>query len=80
MELVRANAVTLGQKTDDEIELRVTPPNSIVSHQVLLYPEDEDWSCECTSPADACEHAAAAIIAFRRGELGFEDFYYSDNG
>ncbi len=65
--LTRAGAVTLEQKTNDEIELNVAPPGHAVGYRVSLYPEDVDWSCECPSTEDVCPHAAAAIIAIRRG-------------
>ncbi len=70
VELVRSDAIVLDSRTDDEIELRISPRGSVVNFQVILYPGDEDWSCDCGGKADPCEHVAAAAIAMRRGDQG----------
>src|SRR4051812_43531884 len=67
VELARTNAVVGVRMNDDEMVLRVSTPERAVSATVKLYPEDEDWMCDCGSPpAKPCEHVAAAIIACRR--------------
>ncbi|MEO1171562.1 MAG: hypothetical protein AAFX94_05860, partial [Myxococcota bacterium] len=61
--LSRDDAV-LGESADDEeIVLSVKGNAGPKRYQVILYIEDEDWSCTCASPAEACEHVAAGIIA-----------------
>ena len=70
VELVRSDAIVLDSRTDDEIELRISPRGSVVNFQVILYPGDEDWSCDCGGKTDPCEHVAAAAIAMRRGDQG----------
>jgi superfamily II DNA or RNA helicase len=66
IELQRADAVDGVASNDEEITLRVKVPAQTVSPMVSLWPEDEEWDCDCDSTADACEHVAAAIIALRR--------------
>lgn len=64
--LARADAV-IGQRDDgDEIILRVATQGGLVSHAVVLYPDDAEWSCECISRDDACAHVAASIIALKQ--------------
>ncbi len=65
VELSRAEAVVGIRASDDEIELRVNT-QATISPTVYLYPGDEDWSCECNHPEDACPHVAGAVIALRQ--------------
>jgi len=66
VELARGNAV-VGQKTrGDEVTLSVRAKAGAVAPTVLLYLEDEEWSCSCRSSLDACVHVAAAAIALKR--------------
>jgi hypothetical protein len=66
VELTRS-ATIVGESADDEhVVLRVTPPGAIVGRTVTLYLKDEDWTCDCGTSEDACEHVAAATIALRR--------------
>jgi len=37
----------------------------MISPTVTLWPEDKDWSCNCSSQAEVCAHVAAAVIALR---------------
>ncbi len=46
--------------------LRVKAAGRVVSWTVILYPEDEDWECDCDGPGDVCEHVAAAVVAVRQ--------------
>jgi superfamily II DNA or RNA helicase len=66
--LARAGAVVPSRTTDDTIEVRVTSQGSLVAPEVSLYPEDEDWVCECNSQEDVCAHVAAAVIAVRQAQ------------
>jgi superfamily II DNA or RNA helicase len=72
VELTRADAV-VGEGGDDEaIVFRVTTRGGMFCPTVTLYPNDLDWDCDCASRETACEHVAAAVIAWRRshGEGG----------
>lgn len=55
--------------TPTEVTLRVRAPGHVVPPTVTLYPEDEEWSCDCGSKVDPCAHVAAAVIAATRDEL-----------
>lgn len=72
VEIARADSVVGIRAGDDEVELQVTAPGEVVGTTVFLYPEDEDWSCECNHPGDACMHAAAAAIALRQARSSGE--------
>jgi len=50
----------------DELRLSVRVPGRTVAASTVLYPDDEEWECDCGSAAEACEHVAAAVIAVRR--------------
>ena len=68
IELTRARAVSLHREDDDEVVFLVTRRGGMISREVSLYPEDIDWDCGCDSPERGCEHAAAAVIGWRRAE------------
>ena len=45
--------------------LRISTRSGMISPTVTLWPEDKDWSCNCSSQAEVCAHVAAAVIALR---------------
>jgi superfamily II DNA or RNA helicase len=57
-------------ESDDELTLRVKTAGRPVAPTVTLYPIDEEWSCDCGSRQDPCEHVAAAVIAARQARQG----------
>ncbi|MEC9466006.1 MAG: DEAD/DEAH box helicase [Myxococcota bacterium] len=73
VELSRQDAVTLIRESDDEIELRVTLKGGMSSALVSLYPEDEDWSCDCAKQDEALSLVAAAVIALRKAKKEGKD-------
>ncbi|MEM6532207.1 MAG: DEAD/DEAH box helicase [Myxococcota bacterium] len=64
--LSREDAVLGESANAEEVVLSVKGQPGPKRYQVVLYLEDEDWSCTCPSTADACEHVAAAIIALNQ--------------
>jgi hypothetical protein len=68
VELARGDAVTSdgAGEADGELRMRVRVPGSAIAANVGLFPEDEDWECDCAGRDDICEHVAASVIALRR--------------
>ena len=66
VQLARAGQVVGEEDDGDEIALRVATKGGLVSPQVVLFPDDEDWTCECNSREDACAHVAACAIALKQ--------------
>jgi superfamily II DNA or RNA helicase len=64
--LVRAGAVAVESRNDEEIVLRVCSPGRAVAPTVVLYPGENEWDCDCTGRVRPCEHLAAAAIALTR--------------
>jgi superfamily II DNA or RNA helicase len=64
--LARAGNVFGVTEGDDEIVIKVVVARAPVPLTVHLWPEDEDWSCDCPSETDVCPHAAAAVIAWAK--------------
>lgn len=64
--LARTGGVHGISEDAEEIVLRVHVPGLLVAPTVVLYPEDEDWECDCQSRDEACAHVAAAAIALER--------------
>ncbi len=67
--LAREGLVVADTLDDDELVLTVLVKPT--ARKVWLWPEDEDWSCECG--VAACVHAAAAIIAVNQARLSGQD-------
>jgi superfamily II DNA or RNA helicase len=61
--LVRAGAVTVESQSDEEIVLRVRAAGRAVPAQVVLYPGEDEWDCDCPGRQRPCEHLTAAAIA-----------------
>jgi superfamily II DNA or RNA helicase len=68
VELARSGAVTLVSRTAREVELRIVTKGGMIAPVVTLFLDDDEWSCECSSPEDVCSHAAAGAIAFSQAE------------
>ncbi len=68
VELSRAGAVITEASDDEEITLKVATRQGMAYATVTLWPEDEDWSCDCKSAEAACAHVAAAAIALRQAK------------
>ena len=66
VELQRAGAVHFDRSDDEEVVFRIAARGGMISRVVQLFPEDRDWECECAGPDHGCEHAAAAVITWRR--------------
>ena len=63
--MARTANISTVKVQDDEVVLKVRMPVELVSRTVTLLPEDEDWLCDCKAPGRVCEHAAAAVIAWK---------------
>ena len=66
--LVRAGAVAVESRDDEEIVLRVRAQGRAVPAQVVLYPGEDEWDCDCPGRQRPCEHlgwtgAATRIVA-----------------
>ncbi|ETX07355.1 DEAD/DEAH box helicase [Candidatus Entotheonella palauensis] len=68
VELSRAGAVVTEASDDEEITLKVATRQVMAYATVTLWPEEEDWLCDCKSTDPACAHVAAAVIALRQAK------------
>ena len=53
----------------DAIVVRIPIPGRAVAPTVHLFPDDEDWVCDCSRREEPCEHVVVAMLALQRGEL-----------
>jgi len=67
VKLAREGAVSVEAQSDNEVTLRVRAPRLAVPPTVVLYPNDEEWTCDCAGKIDPCEHVVAATIALSQG-------------
>ncbi|HSU42468.1 MAG TPA: SWIM zinc finger family protein, partial [Polyangiaceae bacterium] len=67
VKLARADAVSSAAGSPAAITVRVRARGHAVAPTVTLYPEENEWSCDCGGAADPCMHAVAAVIATREG-------------
>ncbi|MAG29561.1 MAG: helicase [Deltaproteobacteria bacterium] len=68
VQLARADAVSVEQRDEGEIALRVVARRGMVAPEVTLHPADDEWECSCSSPEDPCEHVVASVIALRQSK------------
>jgi superfamily II DNA or RNA helicase len=82
VKLAREGRVSRASASPSELTLRVRAPGRVIAPTVTLYPEDEEWSCDCGSKVDPCAHVAAAVIAATRDEVegGVDDGTGKDEG
>jgi superfamily II DNA or RNA helicase len=66
--LVRVGAVTVESRDDEEVVLRVRAQGRAVPAQVVIYPTEDEWDCDCPGRMRPCEHLAAAAIALAQAE------------
>ena len=66
VEFTRANAVLSERADGEEVVLKVVTRDKVVQPTVTLWPDDEDWLCDCGHHETVCAHVAAAVIAYRR--------------
>ena len=66
VEFSRANAVLSERADDEEVVFKVMARDKAVQPTVTLWPDDEEWLCDCGHHEPVCAHVAAAVIAFRR--------------
>ncbi|MCC6624127.1 MAG: DEAD/DEAH box helicase [Deltaproteobacteria bacterium] len=66
--LSREDKVVLESESKDEVVVRVLSGGRGRSHEVMIFPPDVDWQCDCGSREDACIHAVAAVLALRHAE------------
>jgi len=69
VELARRGAVTVVSVEEDEVEVRVQAPAGAGAYLVTLWPQDDEWDCECAFKGACCGHAAAGAIALSQGLL-----------
>jgi len=62
VKLSRGDAVTLEEQTPSEHVYRVKTPGKPVAPHAILYVKDHEWTCDCDSDNDPCEHVIAAVI------------------
>ncbi len=64
--LAKDGTFYLESDTPTEILLRYHKPP--VSPKVTLWPEEEDWHCDCGDRNDPCAHIVGGLLAFRDGK------------
>ena len=69
VKLAREKSVSRVPNAKD-LSLRVRAPGLAVPPTVTLFPDDDEWSCDCDAKTDPCAHVVAATIAFSQNEVG----------
>jgi len=67
VKLAREGAVFGLEERGGSLVMRVNAPGLAVAPTVTLYPEDEEWTCDCGGKIDPCAHVAGAAIAVTQG-------------
>lgn len=64
--LAKDGVFFLEAESASEVLLRYHKPP--VSPKITLWPEEEDWHCDCGDRNDPCAHIVAAFLAYRDGK------------
>lgn len=65
--LARERTVIEDGRGGGEIHLRIQIALRPVTPRVTLWPDEDDWYCDCGDRNDPCIHIAAAVIALKAG-------------
>jgi SWIM zinc finger len=57
---------------EQECVVHVRTAGNPLSPKVILWPQDQDWDCDCGDDLP-CAHVAATVILLKRGELKVAD-------
>jgi superfamily II DNA or RNA helicase len=68
--MARDGKVLVESEAADQIALRIVSGQKARAPEVLLFPEDEEWQCDCGSRLSVCAHIAAAVIALKQAASG----------
>jgi superfamily II DNA or RNA helicase len=72
--LARDDRVVGRSSSAGEIEVEVRAPARPTPFTAVLYPEDGEWECDCSSRERACAHVVAAVLAVGQArEAGDDD-------
>jgi len=66
VKLARDGAVRGVSDDGEEVCLHVKCRGRATPYEVYLWPDEEDWGCDCGLPGDACVHVAAAAISLQQ--------------
>ncbi len=69
--LGRNGLYTLHKSSDGEVLAHLSLSNQAVGHKIQLWPEDDDWFCDChpADKADVCAHVIGLILAIQYGRV-----------
>ena len=68
--LSRSAKLALESQDEEEVVLKVSTGVGVMTRTVRLFPEDEDWMCDCTPREEICEHIVASVIALKKSSEG----------
>lgn len=71
--LNRRQTVFKDSETAAEVVLRIVDSLQAVNAVVTLWPEEDDWRCDCSSREDPCEHVVASVIALKQAADGGQE-------
>jgi superfamily II DNA or RNA helicase len=67
--LARSDLILSDSVNAEELIFKIRSKDHPVSRKVTLWPEDEDWYCDCGDKNSVCAHVAAVVIALKSGKL-----------
>ncbi len=66
IELSRKAKVFREEHSEDPIVLRLSEQGQAMARVIHLWPQEEDWNCDCGDKDDPCLHTIAAAIALKK--------------
>ncbi len=78
VELARTGAVAGQTRESDMWTFRVPSGSHLIAPTVTLYPDDEEWDCDCRGHFEVCEHVAACLIALTHGSDAEKTLFHTE--
>lgn len=68
VEVSRCSKIYSAEEQGSDAEIRLVQQSSgqSVHRRITLWPEAEDWACDCGQDTDPCVHVIAAVISYRQ--------------
>ena len=64
--MARDGKVVVESEADDELTFRIVLGARQRAPEVMVFPDDTDWQCDCGSRFEACAHVAAVLISLKQ--------------
>lgn len=63
------NEFVFSKQSADECVIKIRLAGQAINPKVSLWPQEQDWDCDCGEDENPCVHVCASVILLKRGEI-----------